>query len=206
MACVRVEEDGDRLIVTCLLEKLVADMVIEEFAREVFAAIEAAISRGRKTLVLELTTVETMGSATLGKLIVANKRLKKAGLTLEMRGLQPAVRDLMTLCGSARRIDSDADPSDIPPASFDVSPELFEFRAEVLAALQEKGYSWMVDFTSVEPLHNVFGIEVRGIKSEAEAMAIQRLMLSMYPTWSGMCLWYRDGREPGWRAAIRREG
>jgi hypothetical protein len=66
---------------------------------------------------------------------------------------------------------------------FRFSPELFEFRNEVLASLSEAGYEWLSHFSSVDPLHDLYGIEVCGIHEQSDAREILVLLMQMFPTW-----------------------
>ena len=63
------------------------------------------------------------------------------------------------------------------------SPELFEYRNDVLAALSDAGFEWLSHFSSVDPLHDVYGIEVCGIHEEDDAVEILKLLMRMFPNW-----------------------
>jgi hypothetical protein len=90
--------------------------------------------------------------------------------------------------------------------AFRFCPDLFEVRADVMAALNEAGFEWLSHFSSVDPLHDVYGIEVCGIGDEDDAQAIYELLHEMYPTWRQGCLCYKDyGREPGFKASAYRD-
>lgn len=66
---------------------------------------------------------------------------------------------------------------------FRFSPELFEYRNEVLASLSEAGYEWLSHFSSVDPLHDLYGIEVCGIHEQRDAEDILVLLMRMFPDW-----------------------
>ena len=66
---------------------------------------------------------------------------------------------------------------------FRFSPELFEYRNEVLGLLSEAGYEWPSHFSSVDPLHDLYGIEVCGIHDQRDARDILDLLMRMFPTW-----------------------
>lgn len=90
--------------------------------------------------------------------------------------------------------------------AFRVCPELFELRSEVQAALADAGYEWMSHYSSVDPLHDVYGLEVCGIRKRPDAVAIRSLLRSMFPKWRFGSFYYRDhGREPGFRVSIFRD-
>jgi hypothetical protein len=90
--------------------------------------------------------------------------------------------------------------------TFRFSPELFEFRSELLARLADEGYHWLSHFSSIDPLHDVYGLEVCGIADRADAVAILRILRSLFPTWQRGRLYHKDfGREPGWKAVLQRD-
>ena len=90
--------------------------------------------------------------------------------------------------------------------AFRFCPELFELRIEVQAALGDAGFEWLSHYSSVDPLHDVYGIEVCGIHEEDCAIAIRSLLISMFPNWRVGCLCHKDyGREPGFKASVFRD-
>ena len=66
---------------------------------------------------------------------------------------------------------------------FRFSPELFEYRNDVLSALLDAGYEWLSHFSSVDPLHDLYGIEVCGILEKDDAVDILQLLMRMFPAW-----------------------
>ena len=90
--------------------------------------------------------------------------------------------------------------------AFRFCPELFETRNAVLAALNDAGFEWLTHFSSIDPIHDEYGIEVCGIADRDDAVAIQQLLGRMFPDWHRGCLCYKDyGREPGWKAKVFRD-
>jgi hypothetical protein len=90
--------------------------------------------------------------------------------------------------------------------AFRFSPELFEHRTTVIEALLEAGFDWLSHYSSVDPLHDVYGIEVCGIREHDDAVAIQQVLMRAFPGWRPGCLCYKDfGREPGWKAKVQRD-
>src|SRR5262245_17022661 len=90
--------------------------------------------------------------------------------------------------------------------AFRFSPELFELRTEVMSALSEAGFQWPSHFSAVDPIHDLYGIEVCGIADQDDAIAIQRLLCEMFPGWHAGCLCYKDyGLEPGFKAQVFRD-
>lgn len=67
---------------------------------------------------------------------------------------------------------------------FRFCPELFEFRTNVMERLTEEGFDWLSHYSSVDPIHDQFGIEVCGIVQRDDAIAILNLLIQMFPTWS----------------------
>jgi hypothetical protein len=67
--------------------------------------------------------------------------------------------------------------------AFRFAPELFEYRNDVITALGEAGFDWLSHYSSVDPLHDVYGIEVCGIRDQDDAIQIQDLLVQMFPAW-----------------------
>jgi hypothetical protein len=90
--------------------------------------------------------------------------------------------------------------------AFRFSPELFECRGEVMSILKERGFDWLSDYSAIDPLHDVYGLEVCGIADETDAIAIVEIMLDVYPSWKARQPWYSEGsRDTGWVARIQRD-
>ena len=66
---------------------------------------------------------------------------------------------------------------------FRFAPELFEIRTEVIGELSERGFDWLSHYSSVDPIHDCYGIEVCGVRDRDDAIAIQRILQSMFPSW-----------------------
>lgn len=79
----------------------------------------------------------------------------------------------------AQRQDSQPDESD----AVRFAPELFEFRTEVIEKLSESGFDWLTHFSSVDPLHDVYGIEVCGIPDQEDAIAMREILMELFPSW-----------------------
>jgi hypothetical protein len=90
--------------------------------------------------------------------------------------------------------------------SFRFIPELFEYRNDVMNKLGDRGFDWLTHYSSVDPMHDLCGIEVCGIHQERDARAILGILHRMFPDWRWDGLYYKDyGREPGWIARIHRD-
>ncbi len=89
---------------------------------------------------------------------------------------------------------------------FRFEPELFDHRTTAMEALAEEGFDWFSDFSSVDLLHDVFGMEVCGIAKEDDALNIESILHRVFPTWKYSRLGYKDGeRDPGWKVVIHRD-
>jgi anti-sigma B factor antagonist len=72
-------------------------------------AINEAIVRGRNRLILDLSGVEYMNSASLRELVLIYERIKKKGISLQIANPSQRVKDVLELVGldSVLEIDSD---------------------------------------------------------------------------------------------------
>jgi hypothetical protein len=66
---------------------------------------------------------------------------------------------------------------------FRFAPELFELRTNVIESLDAQGFAWFSHYSSVDCLHDVYGIEVCGIKEHEDAVSILRILVQMFPDW-----------------------
>lgn len=89
---------------------------------------------------------------------------------------------------------------------FAFHPELFEVRSRVLEMLGEHGFAWLSDFGSIDLLHDVYGLEVCGIREQSDARAIQTLVQRCC-SWRHSRMYYKDRstREPGWKVIVSRD-
>jgi hypothetical protein len=90
---------------------------------------------------------------------------------------------------------------------FEFHAELFDFRNAVLEALSDNGFAWLSHFGSIDLQHDVYGLEVTGIREEADAAAIERLLRKMFPQWHYRRTFYEEHnlRELGWKVMISRD-
>src|SRR5579863_6915040 len=51
-------------------------------------------------------------------------------------------------------------------------PELFEQRSHASELLEAAGYTWFSDYSSIEPVHEDYGLEVCGIKNDRDVKPI----------------------------------
>jgi hypothetical protein len=66
---------------------------------------------------------------------------------------------------------------------FRFAPELFETRTDVIAKLADRGFEWLSHYSSVDPIHDCYDIEVCGIHDEGDAVAILDMLIEMFPDW-----------------------
>jgi hypothetical protein len=90
---------------------------------------------------------------------------------------------------------------------FEFHAELFDVRNAVLEALADHGFAWLSDYGAIDLQHDVYGLEVTGIREEADARAIERLLREMFPGWQYRRTFYEDHnvRELGWKVMISRD-
>ena len=92
------------------------------------------------------------------------------------------------------------------PDSYRFSPELFEVRNDLIAHLSDRGFDWLTHYSSVDPAHDVHGIEVCGIHDHDDAKQILDILIRMFPDWHQNSLCHKDyGCEPGFQALVSRD-
>ena len=91
--------------------------------------------------------------------------------------------------------------------SFEYHGDLFDLRAIVLDALAENDFVWLTDFGSVDLAHDIYGLEVTGIREQAHATKIEELLCRLFPNWKYHRRFYEDVnmREIGWKVIISRD-
>lgn len=89
---------------------------------------------------------------------------------------------------------------------FQFHPELFERRAEVMALLAEAGLEWFTDYSAVDLLHDNYGLEILGLKTESDAQRVQGIVQGRFPSWRFTRRYLRDHkRDPGWKVVVHRD-
>lgn len=95
------------------------------------------------------------------------------------------------------------DRGDLDGRGFSFFPELFEQRAAASDLLADAGIEWMTSYSSIDLLHEEYGLEVCGIQHDADLKAISTALCDAFPQWHHSRTFYKSyGREPGWRFAI----
>ena len=90
--------------------------------------------------------------------------------------------------------------------SFAFHPELLEERTRVMEELSAAGFEWLSDYGAVDMLHDVYGLEVTGVREEADCRRIAQMLARLYPRWKYTRVYYKDrGAETGWKAVVHRD-
>lgn len=83
----------------------------------------------------------------------------------------------------SRPVNQSSDSNTSQKDAFRFAPELFEFRTQVVEQLSDAGFDWLSHYSAVDPLHDVYGIEVCGIHDRDDAIAIRNILMRMFPSW-----------------------
>ena len=89
---------------------------------------------------------------------------------------------------------------------FAFSAELLQHQGRFRALLDAQGYDHSTDYSSVDTLQDVHGLEVCGITSGTTALQITRLLLGEFPGWNAG--WLHEpsyGSQQKWVASIQRD-
>lgn len=82
-------------------------------------------------------------------------------------------------------------------------PELFEARARASDAIEVAGFSMFSDYSSIDLLHEEYGLEICGIRKEKDVETITKALQLTFPHWhfTGVC--FKCGRrDPGAKLRI----
>src|SRR5262249_39573258 len=85
--------------------------------------------------------------------------------------------------------------------------ELFELRTVVLELLAEHGFAWLSDFGSIDLAHDIYGIEVCGIREESDAHVIAKLLRKKFSSWRYSGMYYKEASrgERGGKVIVSRD-
>ena len=87
--------------------------------------------------------------------------------------------------------------------SYAFYPELFEQRGKAAEILDQAGFTWFSDYGSIDVLHEEYGLEVGGIRTESSIEQIANALQEAFPHWHYCGICHSDyGREPGWEFSI----
>lgn len=86
---------------------------------------------------------------------------------------------------------------------FEFYPELFEHRSRASELLETAGYTWFSDYTSIDLLHEEYGLEICGVQNECDVKPIVDALQQGFPHWHHQKVSLHDyGRDPGWAVSI----
>lgn len=95
------------------------------------------------------------------------------------------------------------DRGDADCRSFSFYPELFDQRADATDVLDEAGIEWLTSYTTIDLLHEEYGLEVCGIQQESDLETIAETLREAFPHWHHSRVCFKKGeRDPGWKFAI----
>jgi anti-sigma B factor antagonist len=97
-----IQEEGDVTIIRFRDSRITDPLEIEELGRQLYQALE---QKNSSKLVVDLSPVEFLSSATIGKLISLNRKAKICNARLRLCNLQQGVRDIFHLCSLDRVFD-----------------------------------------------------------------------------------------------------
>ncbi len=90
--------------------------------------------------------------------------------------------------------------------AFSFHPELIELQSELRVLLANSGLELFSDYSAVDCLHDVCGLEVTGCRSDDVARAALKILKKRFPKWTHSRLGYKDfGADLGWKAVIHRD-
>ena len=96
-------DDCDGVMIVRFRDPRVTDPAeIEELGQQLYQALEF---KNCSRLVIDLSSVEFLPSATIGKLISLNRKAKACKAALRLCGMQQGVRDIFHMCALDRVFD-----------------------------------------------------------------------------------------------------
>jgi hypothetical protein len=127
-------------------------------------------------------------------------KVQSAFLPEDRDRILPRIQEHLNDYGVPVRIFTQADQETL---SFEFYPELFECRSKASALLEESGYCWFGDYSSIDILHEEYGLEISGIADEESIDPILHALQQVFPQWHHCRIYFHDyGREPGWALSL----
>ena len=85
-------------------------------------------------------------------------------------------------------------------------PELLQLAETVAEDLAQAGYDRIADYSSIDAMHDVHGIEVCGIRSAEDTVEVTRILLRRISEWNAGWI-HQPSRSSldGWVARIQRD-
>ncbi len=93
-------------------------------------------------------------------------------------------------------------------STFPFHPELFAERGRAMNALADLDLLWFSSYRSIDIEHELYGLEVCGIRDQETAETVAMALRRTFPEWRNGYMYersYADG-DPGWTVVICREG
>lgn len=100
---------GDVTVVRFRDHRIVEDINILELGQELFQLIDVD---HREKILLNFSSVEFLGSATLGKLITLEKRVRATGGKLKLSNIRPEILEVFQITKLTRLFDIRPDEAD----------------------------------------------------------------------------------------------
>jgi hypothetical protein len=85
---------------------------------------------------------------------------------------------------------------------FQFHGELFEWKRKASEILDAAGFVWLSDYTSIDLLHEEYGLVICGIQDGSKVDPIAELMRRGVPHWHYSYVCRKGDREPGWQFAL----
>jgi len=93
------EEIGEVTVIRFLDSRITNPLEIDELGRQLYQVLEF---KNCAKLVIDFSPVEFLSSATIGKLISLNRKVKVCKAALRLCNLRPAIRNVFHLCNLER--------------------------------------------------------------------------------------------------------
>jgi anti-sigma B factor antagonist len=104
-----VNEVGDVTVVRFRDHKIIEDVNIQELGQEMFRLVE---TDGRRSLLLDFSSVDFLSSAALGKLITLDKKMKAHGGVLKLSNIRAEIYEVFAITKLNRLFDIRKDEAD----------------------------------------------------------------------------------------------
>lgn len=191
-----IERKRNMLVVGFRSSKIKDETHIATVVRELFEIHDLAAScKGR--ILLNFRGVECVSSAMIGKIVLLKKKTQTSKMSLGICNLAPEIMRIFQRTSLDRLfsiVDYQEDAEDDDEGlqafgcrrqgdPFRFAPELFQARSDVIMQLSSQGFDWLSHYSSVDLLHDSYGIEVGGIHRQEDASAILKILIGMFPDW-----------------------
>ena len=104
-----VTEVGEVTVVRFFDRKILDEATIQELGRELFQLVE---EEGRRSVLLNFSSVEFLSSAALGKLITLDKKVKSHNGKLKLSNIRPEIYEVFAITRLNRLFDIKEDEAD----------------------------------------------------------------------------------------------